>query len=401
MKPERGTGAALIHESAEVHRRLTELEAFEAEPTRQAQADESQPESGERYRTLVETIPHGIEDIDTSGIILVANVAHHRQYECDEGELVGMSIFDFVATDSEREELRDYLNHLVNEQPPPTPYFRQKQTKKGRTIDVQVAWAYKRDAQGRVTGFTSVITDVTERKHAQAALRDNQAELERSRLELQALAGRLLTAQEDERRRISRELHDDINQRLALLTLEMEVLHQQLPRSRRATAERLGTLRDRVVELSDDVHRLAYQLHASILDDLGLPAALRSDVADFTRREGITVELQQPHVTEPIPPDVASCLYRVAQEALRNVAKHARAAHVTVSLESVTAGIKLAIADSGVGFDALCSQRHRSGLGVVGMQERVRLVNGRFSLTSHPGQGTRVEVWAPLPEKEV
>ena len=398
MKPERGTRAALIRGPAEVRRRLTELKAFKAEHTRQAQVDEFQRESAERYRTLVETIPHGIEEIDTSGIILVANVAHHRQYECDEGELIGMSVFDFVATDSEREEVRDYLNYLVNEQPPPTPYFGQKKTKTGRVLDVQVAWAYKRDAQGRVTGFTSVITDITEHKHAQAALRDNQAALEDSRLELQALAGRLLTAQEDERRLISRELHDDINQRLALLTLEIEVLHQKSPRS---TAERLGTIRDRVVELSDDVHRLAYQLHSSILDDLGLPAALRSDVADFTRREGIKVELQQPHLTEPIPPDVASCLYRVAQEALRNVAKHAHAAHVTVSVEMVAGGIKLAVADSGVGFDTLRLQRHRSGLGVVGMQERVRLVSGRFSLTSHPGQGTRVEVWVPLPEKEV
>ena len=122
--------------------------------------------SEERYRTLVETVPHGIEEIDASGIILVANAAHHEQYEYADGELIGMSILDLVATDSEREELRHYLNVLVTEQPPPTPYIGQKRTKQGKVIDVKVAWNYKRDAQGQVTGFTSVITDITEPKRA-------------------------------------------------------------------------------------------------------------------------------------------------------------------------------------------------------------------------------------------
>ncbi len=128
-------------------------------------------ESENRYHTLVETSTHGIEEIDTSGVITFANAAHHRQYEYAEGELIGMSILDIVATDSERDELRDYLKYIVAEQPPPTPYVGQKRTKSGRIIDVEVAWAYKRDAQGQVTGLISVITDISERKRAEETIK--------------------------------------------------------------------------------------------------------------------------------------------------------------------------------------------------------------------------------------
>ena len=269
--------------------------------------------------------------------------------------------------------------------------------KGGEAIDVSLSVVAIRDERGALY-YRSTWRDITERKEAEVVLRQQQAELKRSHLELQALAGRLLTAQEDERRLISRELHDDINQRLALLTVDIEALLQQLPQSQQATVGRLRGLRDRVVQLSDDVHHLAYQLHTSILDDLGLPAALQSCVADYTRREGIQVDMTQAPHLDLIPHDVASCLYRVAQEALRNVARHAQVKQATLSLHPSAGGITIAIADDGVGFDTRDQQNHRSGLGVAGMQERVRLVGGRFTLASRPGDGTLVEAWVPLPE---
>ena len=158
----------------------------------------------------------------------------------------------------------------------------------------------------------------------------------------------------------------------------------------------MRALRDRAVEISDDVHRLAYQLHASILDDLGLSAALQAYIDEFTRCESIQVGFVRAGLTAPIPPEVASCLYRVTQEALRNVAKHANSPHASVSVEHLDAGIRLVVADSGVGYDMSVSEKDSTGLGVVGMQERVRLVHGRFSVTSRPGAGTQVEVWIPL-----
>ena len=267
----------------------------------------------------------------------------------------------------------------------------------GNLLDVSLSMALIRDEQQNYY-YRSIWRDVTDRKRAEDALRRKQAELERSQAELQALAGRLLTAQDDERRRISRELHDDVNQRLAMLTLDVESLQARVSRAPGASAERLGVIRDRLVELSDDVHRLAYGLHPSVLDHLGLRAALKSHVADLQRRESIRIDLHVGDNLERLPPDVAACLYRVAQAALRNVVKHARANRVVVELKPVDGGVRLSVSDNGVGFAV--PARSSEGLGIVGMQERVRLVGGRFSLASQVDEGSRVTVWVPLPRED-
>ena len=264
----------------------------------------------------------------------------------------------------------------------------------GNLLDVSLSMALIRDERQNYY-YRSIWRDVTDRKRAEVALRRKQAELERSQAELQALAGRLLTAQDDERRRISRELHDDVNQRLAMLTLDVESLQARVPRSARVTAERLGAIRDRLVELSDDVHGLAYGLHPSVLDHLGLRAALRSHVADLQRHESIRIDLRIGDLAEPVPPAVAACLYHVAQAALRNVVKHAHASGVTVDVAPADGGVRLAVSDDGVGFAV--PTRSSEGLGIVGMQERVRLAGGRFELASQVGEGSRITVWAPLP----
>ena len=268
--------------------------------------------------------------------------------------------------------------------------------KNGKTLEVSLSVAAIRDEKENLY-YRSTWRDITERKRVDAVLHEKQVELARSRRELQALARRLFTVQEDERRRISRELHDDLNQRLAVLTLDIEELHQRLPRSRSATAGRLLTIRDRVVELSDAVHTLAYQLHASILDDLGLTAALESYLVDYRQREGVKVAWKREPIG-PLPTEVASCLYRVAQEALRNVARHASATQVTLSLEQAESGVSMVIADDGAGFEVPSSQPLGASLGIVGMEERVRLADGRFSLVSRPGGGTQVDVWVPIPQ---
>jgi len=273
------------------------------------------------------------------------------------------------------------------------------QRKTGGTIEVSLGIAAIRDERGN-RYYRSTWRDITARKRAEGVARQKQAELERSRLDLQALAGRLFSVQEDERRRISGELHDDLNQRLAILALELEGLAQHLPRSRTVTADRLRALRDRVVELSDRVHTLAYQLHASSLDDVGLPAALESLLADHAQREPVEVEFNHEPLLDSTPPEVASCLYRVAQEALRNIARHAGATRVTLGLRPSGGGISMVITDDGVGFDVPSAQNVGSRLGIVGMRERVRLVDGRLTLESRPGAGTSVGVWVPAPRQE-
>ena len=149
------------------------------------------------------------------------------------------------------------------------------------------------------------------------------------------------------------------------------------------------------MSLSEDVHALSRQLHPSILDDLGLVEALRSECAAFARREEIEVDYCPDELPSPVPSEVALCLYRVAQEALRNVAKHAAAAEVFVTLNVVGPDIVLRIEDRGVGFDPE-NERNQPGLGLSSMAERVALIQGQISVASAVGRGTTVEVRAPL-----
>ena len=270
----------------------------------------------------------------------------------------------------------------------------QLRQKDGGVVDVSLSMEAIRDEEHNLY-YRCTWRDITERRQAQLALHEKQRELTRSQAELQALTARLLTAQEDERRRISRELHDDVNQRLAVLSLEIDTLERNLPTSRSTVVSRLRALRDQVAALSDDVHGLAYQFHPSILDDLGLTAALETLTEDFRQREGIDIDVTQ-SVSDRVAPEIASCLYRVTQESLRNVARHAQTLRVTLSLQMIDGGIGLVIEDCGVGFEPTVSDTHRQGLGVVGMQERVRLVSGRFSVSSQVGKGTRVEAWVPV-----
>ena len=231
---------------------------------------------------------------------------------------------------------------------------------------------------------------------AQLALDFNRMaeDLERttvSKEELQMLAGKLITAQEDERRRIARELHDDLSQRLAALAIEAGNASRQWP-GEIAWAR----IKEQMASLSVDVHGLSRRLHPATLDDLGLLAALESEARHSFEQGGPPVEFTSDGTFEEIPADVQLALYRISQEALRNVRKHAQAEEVTMSLVHDTKEIRLEIHDDGRGF-----VRHgpgwRPGVGLASMEERVRLLGGSFALSSRPGQGTLLSARFPIP----
>ena len=204
------------------------------------------------------------------------------------------------------------------------------------------------------------------------------------------LSGRLLTAHEDERRHLARELHDDLTQRLARLAIDAGRLEQGDGGDRRIVA----TMRGDLVQLSEDVHALSYRLHPSMLYDLGLVEALRAEGDRVARRGALQVEVDARGVPEALPVDVSLCLFRVAQEALSNATRHGGASTVTVLLSSNGRGLQLAVRDNGRGFDP-ARLRARASLGLASMRERVRLVNGQLHIESTPGTGTSVLVWVP------
>jgi signal transduction histidine kinase len=207
------------------------------------------------------------------------------------------------------------------------------------------------------------------------------------------LSGRLITAHEDERRRIARELHDDLTQRLARLAIDAAQMEKGRPAA--ASDSSPHGVRDELVRLSEDVHALSYRLHPSMLDDLGLKDALQAECERMMRRESIKVELSLADVPHSLPASAALCLFRIAQEALRNVTRHSGARKVAVQLTQEDGGVRLAVADDGQGFDFAQARQHAS-LGLASMRERVRLVGGRLEIDSAPGRGTRIDAWVPV-----
>jgi len=232
------------------------------------------------------------------------------------------------------------------------------------------------------------------RKRFETALRESERALRKSEAELQKLAGDLLAAQEAERRSLARDLHDDLTQRLAALSMDIVSIEAQRDPSPESIRDQLEELRTKLAELTSDVHGVARHLHPSVIDDLGLVKALRSECNDFSRREGIEVRFMHRRVPRTLSKDLSLSLYRIAQEGLRNVAKHSTSSDATVELAAVNGEINLAIRDEGIGFAAADVQG--KGLGLVSMRERARLNGGVVAVDSEPGKGTSILIRVPL-----
>jgi signal transduction histidine kinase len=253
--------------------------------------------------------------------------------------------------------------------------------------------------RGPITGVVSLIIIETalilgllinfqRRRRAEHALREHENEL-------MALTGRLIHTQEEELRRLSRDLHDDLTQRLAVLAIDTGMLEKAISPLHPEASQELADLKTKLIEASDEVHALSRQLHPSILEDLGLVQAVQSECAIFSRRTGITVSFEAGDFSISIPHDIALCLYRVLQEGLQNISKHSKAVEARVVLGNLSGGIRLSIQDSGAGFDVK-QAAGKAGIGLSSMRERVRLVNGTLSVVSEPGKGTKIEVFVPL-----
>jgi PAS domain S-box-containing protein len=233
---------------------------------------------------------------------------------------------------------------------------------------------------GEPESLMGVTVDVTERKRAEAVLRD--------------LSQRLIRAHEEERALLARELHDDLTQRLAVLAIDVGRIELA---SQGAWSERLSAVREGLVAISEDVHTLAYQLHPSVLEELGLAEALRTECERFRSRSRADVSVfLDPHAAR-VGPDEALCLFRVAQEALRNVERHANADAVAIALRPRDGGTLLTVRDNGRGFD-LGGARERPSLGLASMRERAQLAGGHLCVDSVPGEGTAIVAWVPAEE---
>jgi signal transduction histidine kinase len=223
--------------------------------------------------------------------------------------------------------------------------------------------------------------------------RTRQYELHDYQEELRALTARLIEAQEAESRHLARELHDNLGQELAVLGMEMTALAHRT--SARQLRGRLLKFTEQIGSFAKDIHHISRRLHPAILDDLGLAAAVGNECVAFSEQYGIPAEFNPGILAQSVPADISLCLYRIAQECLRNVGKHAKAASVRIALSGGRDEIAMEIADAGNGFDP-GRIKEKGRLGLISMAERARLVNGAFSIRSQPGKGTLVTVRVPL-----
>jgi PAS domain S-box-containing protein len=237
-------------------------------------------------------------------------------------------------------------------------------------------WQVLMDESGGPSRVVGVDMDITERKLAEEALSN--------------MTRNLVEAQEQERARIARELHDDVNQRLALLTIELEQLRDDPSRVRR----RLQELKERIINISTDIHAVAHDLHSSKLEYLGVAAGMKSWCREFAERRKLEVDCVH-GVRSSLPSEIGLCLFRVLQQALDNAAKHSGVKRIEVQLHEESGEVHLIVSDSGRGFD-VDAVKQGKGLGLTSMRERVRLVNGTIAISSRPMGGTTIHVRVPI-----
>ncbi len=332
-----------------------------------------------RYQQWFELGPDSLIVTDGHGIILEANHAASQLFRCAKDFLIGKPL-GLLMRNGHKSRFYESLARYGSTGGSDEFEARVQRRDSVRDVEVRVCFGLP----GESNSITSLwlIRDVTERRRAEAARVD--------------LLRRLGSSQDDERRRIARELHDHLGQELTTLTLGLNALDSELPAESPAR-QRLRLLQETVDRLSRQSHALALELHPTILSDLGLGAALEMLVRQWSERIGVSVDYHFAAKTLKCTPDVEMTVFRIVQEALTNVAKHARASHASVIVEYSEGQLVAIVEDDGVGF---CRESHEviGRLGLAGMSERVFLVGGTLHVESSPDAGTTIRARIPCSE---
>ena len=357
------------------------------------------------FSTTMCSLTDGVIATDPDGRVRFINPAAERMTGWVKAEALGRSIEEIYPLSTMGGEpltqcqLRKAIH--VRESIPKRRFL--LATKNGRSLPVEDA-ASPILEQGQILGAVTTFVEISAILRAEQEVQERQDELQakvnltsqalgETREELRALSQHLLVAQEEERGRIARELHDDFGQRVALLSWKVSELPELVPE---AAQPKIKAVREDLQDLGRELREISHRLHPSVLADLGLAEALHS-LTDEYERLGLSIEIQVKHLP-PVPLDTATSLYRIAQEALQNVVKHAPGARVCLKVFQTPNQLLLHLRDNGPGV-SVQQVRGRGGLGLISMQERARLAGGSLQLLSRPGEGTTVMVRVTLGPK--
>ena len=330
-------------------------------------------ESEQRFRVMADTTPSLVWMCDAAGKIIYLNERRLEFTGPDSSAGYGDNWTEYVHPD-DLGHVRTSLARALTRREAFSKEYRLRRRDGVYRCMFDVA-SPRFNGDGAFAGFIGSAIDVTDQKLAQEAL--------------EKVSGRLIEAQERERRRIARDLHDDICQRLALLSMALEQANRGQNESAGSPKPRLEEIRKTCSEIASDVQSLSHELHSSKLDYLGVAASIRGFCKEFANQHELTIEFKEENVPKQLPRDVSLCLFRVTQEALHNAAKYSGTDQFWVKLRTLGNYIRLEVWDSGTGFD-VDKATMTSGLGLVSMQERVHLVQGELTVDSKPGSGTRI-----------
>ncbi len=349
------------------------------------QSEEEAREQESIIATLFDTASQAILGVGGDGRIRLVNRMVEELFGYEQKELLGAPMETLLPLHLRQMHVahRESFASAPRNRPMGLGLELQGCRKDGSEFPIEVSLSYVHTRDGFLA--VSFITDITVRKMHEFALVNGERELRK-------LSSALIVAGEEAAGQIARELHDDITQRLAFLSMEIGTTAAHPPVAEELVRG-LRSYQAKIFAISEGIRKISHQMHPSILDDLGLGAALESMCLDLERVEGMPIHFVARDVPEAIDRTVALCLYRITQESLRNVSKHARASDVTVALTCEGEWLELAILDSGVGFDPAT---RKEGLGTHSMKERARLANGTLSIDSLPGEGTHVTVRVPV-----
>jgi PAS domain S-box-containing protein len=361
---------------------------FTEDITARKHLDEMLRENEATIRALLETAAQAVLAIDTSGKIVIANRMVGEMFSYSPTELIGQQLEMLLP-----ESLRGmHLNHRAGFLADPKPRAMGQgldlwgRRKDGTEFPIEVSISSFQTARGLIS--VSFISDITRRKRAEEGLRKSEEQL-------RALAGSLLHAQEDERRRVARELHDGITQQLAFFSMELGKLASEMGCGMEEPCRKLRALQSQIMYSSNEVRRLSHGLHPSVITDYRLSIALEEYCEEFEKSHDVHIDIPGLVEDSCLEHESATCLYRIAQEGLRNAVLHGKANEIWVALCLDEKTMHLRVKDNGSGFD-LDAPRSKTGLGLISMRERIRLVNGNLTLWSERGKGTEILASVPV-----